>query len=755
MDQSVIPDRGDQSKLYFAVRQGKDLGDAIFERKRSYERFVEQCGLQRVWRKMHWRYFGADPETGHSDQEVGHDGEEGELHLLMMNHLRADVTLWLNLAFSQRTEMTPEATTDDYEAELEVKRAKAAMAHYNRTAKIETKERLAGEYSGVYGMAYLMRWWNTRRGKVVAAPLPPEAAEGVAPVEGPSAEAAMKAGDLECYAVTPMDCFVDPLQRSGFSQWQIVRLYQNRHDLAADHPEKAEDILAVTSEDDSKETRGARVDLLGIARVGEGKMVRDEIPVYYFFHEDTPAVPGGRVVKLLNENLILEDFQLTSLYERSPVRRLACAEIHRTPFGYSPAWGLLAPQEAQASLSTIALSNARTFGLGTIISPKGADVDKTDFADGLKLVEYTPGLDKPSALQMPQTPQEVYIFRDTLIKEMGTLVGVNSVVRGDPEASLKSGSALAMVQATAVQFSSDFQANIQIWKEEHHFDTVTILQLNLRDDMLPEIAGDYAAALLKEFSGEDFKKIRKIKVTSVNPMAKTLAGKVQLADTLVERFPNVLTPGDYFRVIETGSIDYLTRGESQRRANLDRENELLAAGIGPKPPPQMDPMTGQPVPQVPPAPGAPRTRYVRALITDDHRAHILKHLEVLDNPAIREAGTPEAEAVINAVLDHVEEHEQQAINATLTRLTLLELTNQPPLQSVLPPPMPAGPAGAPGEKKPEGGGSAPKPPGGPSAGGASPAMQQTPPGSNQMPKQPQMPINPSTGQRVENMPGPS
>jgi hypothetical protein len=266
--------------------------------------------------------------------------------------------------------------------------------------------------------------------------------------------------------------------------------------------------------------------------------------------------------------------------------------------------------------------------------------------------------------------------------------------------------------------------------------------------MLPEIAGDYQAALLKEFSGKDFSKIRKIKVISINPMAKTLAGRVQLADTLVERFQNVLTPGDYFRVIETGSIEYLTRGESQRRANLDRENELLAAGIGPKPPQQIGPM-GRPVPQLPPPPGAPRQRYVRALITDDHRAHILKHLEVLDNPAIRESGTPEAEAVIDAVLDHVEEHEQQAIQATLTRLTLLELTNQPPLQSVLPPPMPAGPGGATSPGAP---GSSPKP--GANPGSAGPSMQAGPPGANQQPKQPQMPINPSTGQRAENMPGP-
>ena len=764
-----------QDKLYFANRTGKALGEALLEKKRTYERFVEQAGLVRVWRKMHWRFYGAHPETGHSDQEVGRDGEEGELHLLLMNHLRADVTIWLNLAFSQRTEMEPEAAADDYEAELEVKRAKAALEHFTQQADIEKKEREAGEYAGIYGMSFIMRWWNRNRGEVA---LPPEELEPVETdvdaMEPPGDELAeqqaaqppgqpIREGAMEAFALTPMDVFSDPFRRSGCESWYICRVFRNRHDMMAEYPALAEKIRDFAAEDEN-DTRNItqRVDLLGVARAGEGKSgQRDEVPVYYFFHPDSPAVPGGRCVVFLDPDIVLEDFQLDKVYQSPPVKRLACAEIHRTPFGYSPAWGLLAPQEAQASLSSIALSNARTFGLGVVIAPKGSDIDDQDLGQGLRLVEYTPGLDAPKALQLPQTPQEVFAFRGALIAEMGQLVGVNSVVRGDPEASLKSGSALALVQAQAVQYSSDFQANIVVWKERHHFDTISIAQMNLRAELEPKIAGNYQAALLKAFTGSDFKKIRKVRIREVNPMSKTLAGRVQIADTLVERFPNVLTPGDYFRVLETGSIEYLTRGQTQRRAALDRENELLASGIGP---PKMGPVInpdGTPAVEMGPMGPTPAMapqivkgqRYVRALITDDHRAHVLKHLEVLDNPAVRESSSPEAQAVLNAVLDHVEEHEQLAIAATQTRLALLELTNQPPLQSALPPPPPAASDGAPPKKGPAGGGGEASGGGGEGGSAAAP-MQPAPPGANQQPRQPQMPINPSTGQRVEEVPGP-
>ena len=40
---------------------------------------------------------------------------------------------------------------------------------------------------------------------------------------------------------------------------------------------------------------------------------------------------------------------------------------------------------------------------------------------------------------------------------METLSGVNSVARGNPEASLQSGTALAMVQSQALQFMSGLQ----------------------------------------------------------------------------------------------------------------------------------------------------------------------------------------------------------------------------------------------------------------------------------------------------------
>ena len=46
-----------------------------------------------------------------------------------------------------------------------------------------------------------------------------------------------------------------------------------------------------------------------------------------------------------------------------------------------------------------------------------------------------------------------------LIQSMETISGISSVTRGNPEASLKSGTALALIQSMSLQFISGLQQN--------------------------------------------------------------------------------------------------------------------------------------------------------------------------------------------------------------------------------------------------------------------------------------------------------
>ena len=739
-----------EEDTYFANLPDDKIGDAIWERKREYEKFLKSSGFFALYRKMHWKYYGHDSKSAFTTHEVGNDGTKGELHILRMNHLRSIVTSWLNMVRSQRPACTPVAINDDYESELEVKRGKALLDHARGPsgASIEAREAEVREFAGLYGHAFLLQLWNEALGDVTM-PTGPEAGMELPP--GEDLDVAQRTGDLEAWALSPLDVFFDPRRKDTKFPWIIARIFKSRHDLIARFPKHAAAILEMKVQGEADGTDGIDFSFAG-AKSGDAapQAQKDEIPVYILLHQKTEAMRDGKQVMLLDAKTILRSGPLG--YKKAPIRRLAAANIDRTPLGFSPAWDELAPQEAADSLASIGVTNARTFGLGVVVAPKGSDIEYEEIAKGLALIPYTPGMDKPSVLAMPTTPDQVFAFRREIIGEQGTILGVNSVVRGDPEASLKSGSALALVQAQGVQFSNDFQENDTRFIEEHSLDTIEISQLFMQDERQFEIVGAHVASLTLPFSGDKLKRITKVRVQIVNPLSKTLAGKVQMADTLAERFGPQLTPGDYFRVLETGNGDHLTKRLSQKAANIDRENELLALGYGPIPqgpdpmaPPDM--MTGRPAMKPMRVPGE---TYVICLITDDHREHVKRHLEIVDNPAIRGSEDPQAIKIVKAVLDHIDEHEKLLTVMTVQRPGLLELTNQQPLQAALPPPMmpeQGGPGGKPPGDKPKQLG-----PGGPVQ-PAGAVLQPDPAGASQQPKMPKMPMNPSTNTRAE-APGP-
>lgn len=746
---------GTKDKVYFAANEDPvEVAKAIWARKRNYERYVRDTGLFSLWRKMHWAYHGREDGTNFRTTEVGSDGPQGEIHVLKVNHLRSIMTSWDSLLSAQRTAVTPVALDDDYESEMHVKRAKAMLEHYisaGSPAQLELTEVEVRESACLYGAGFGVQLWNPMKGPIAVAPAPGET--------GP----ARKGGDLQSWALTPLDVAYDPWRKDTRNPWYLCRLWYNKYALIGRWPEYTDQILGLSPEPESE---FLDFTLSSAGSAPPGKFSQDEIPLYYFCHDqmEAPGMERGKQGFLLSGDIMLEYGELRYRGRDGtrfkPVHRLSPADIKRTPHGFSPAWELMAPQEAIDSLSSIQLTNSRAFGLGSMMAPKGGDIEPVQLSEGLQLVEYTQGMDKPEFLKVPETSPTIPGQRHELVGEMGIIIGVNGAFRGDPSATVdKSGSALALLDAKAVQANSPFISRSTRWKEEFYLSTVCIVQQEMSEPRKFAIIGEAIATLTEAFGGEGIDRILKVKIQTVNPLSHTIAGRAQIADTIAERYGNATTPGDYFRLLESGNGDFLTHHADQKERNIDRENQLLAQGIGPVPmqprmlpdgQPLIDPETGKP--EMVPAP-VPGKRYVRALMTDDHRHHVRLHLSVLDNPAVREQNSQQAKAVVEAVLSHIEEHKQLLGKMTLKDPGMLEMTGQPPLQAALPPPMPGAPPPP---------GVPPRPPGAPTKdvrklpGGTPTASveQPTPAGAGQQPRMPSMPINPSTGRRAPGPPPP-
>ena len=304
-------------------------------------------------------------------------------------------------------------------------------------------------------------------------------------------------------------------------------------------------------------------------------------------------------------------------------------------------------------------------------------------AGGLNIVE---GNAKPEALQLTATAPETFNFLNLLSQAMESQVGVSSVTRGSPEASLRSGNALALVQSMSLQFQTPFQKNYVKFLERIGTSLLDILKDYATTPKLISLVGKNKKPLLKTFTGDQIGDIKRVVVDVGNPLSRTTAGKLEIANNLLQQGA-IKDPRHYFMVLETGSIDTMIEGEMADLLLIQSENEWLLEG-----------------------------RDVFADALDQHKLHILEHRAVISDPELRR--NPE---LTRKVHDHIQEHIDMLKNVSPD---LLQLIGEQPLQPAMPPEaggmLPPGPMNPPPEAQ------------GAPAGGAVPPINTAPMDAKQM-----------------------
>jgi hypothetical protein len=412
----------------------------------------------------------------------------------------------------------------------------------------------------------------------------------------------------------------------------------------------------------------------------------DDIPVYEFYHRRSESMKDGRYMMFVSDSAVLADGPLP--YRDLPVYRVAPSNILGTPYGYTVLFDLLPIQDALNMLYSTVITNQHMFGVQNVAIPKGADIAISQIAGGLNILEYNKNVGMPTPLNLTQTPAEVFSMISRLESVMETLSGINSVVRGNPEASLKSGAALALVQAQAIQFASGLQQAYVQLLEEVGTATIRILQDFATVPRVAEIVGKANKSYMEEFTGSDLNSINRVIVQLSNPLSQTTAGRLEIANNLMQM--NLITTLDqYFIVLNTGKLDVMVEGAQAALLNIRSENETLMDGEA-----------------------------VMAIITDNHQTHILEHKALLDDPNLRK--NPD---LVKLVLDHMNEHKDLLKSGDPDWLTI---TGQQPLPPTAPPMQPGqAPEAPPAQDNPS---------------GVSPQLAELPVGpEQQMPKMPNMP----------------
>lgn len=627
---------------YFARADITKIGSLLVEEVEKHYRFLLGSGVFNRLYDCHMNYHGISPRSNANAHNINRGGRSSQLHMMKVNHFRNLGQHLLQLTTSQRPAPQPIASNSDAKTQEQVVVAKGILEYYSREKRIDRILRGAAEQAVVYSEGYVMTEWNVMGGDPV----------------GQTGEGVRTNGDINVVNVLPVDIIKDS-SKDSFAEldWIIVRRWKNKYEVASRYALDKEDAVngnlkndkivdAILASDPKSIFDRTRLGLAtGGWRTGllEGS---DDIPVFEFYHKKSDAVPAGRKVVFIQDGSVLYDGALG--VNGIPVRRICPGELIGSPYGYTPMFDLLVIQEAIDALYSAVVTNQITFGVQLIMAMKGSDIDFKQLSRGLSFIEYASPENKPEALNLTHTPGEIFKFIQQLEGVMETLSGVNSTVRGSPEASLKSGSALALVQSQAIQFSSGLQQSYAQLVEDVYTDMLNNFKAYANDARTITIVGKFNRSMIRSFKKDDIKDVNRVIVESGSALSQTIGGRTQIAQDLLQS--NLIKrPEEYMAVINTGKLDPMMEGDIADLINIKSENEALAAGTP-----------------------------VFALPIDAHSLHIREHRCVAASPESR--NNP---AVMRAMSDHIMEHVGFLGDPTLANLMVV--IGETPLQNAMMP----------------------------------------------------------------------
>ena len=668
---------------YFAILEGEDLVNALVNKVREYRYGVRRMPVYERWVRTYRSYFGLADADDWSDQTAPRaSGQAGEQTLARLNHLGNLGRHMLSMTTATRPAFEPVAANTDSKSIAQVEFARTLLDYYMEHERLAAKLAQAAELGLIFGMGHIMIRWDENAGEIVQQ-------GSVDPMTGAQLPP-IRSGALVFSVHTPLEVALDHRRRDQVRDWAIVTTYENRWDLMALAPDDSTRELIRAAPGFNPNDAWFKP----FYPTTDTSANPDIIAVYNFWHEKTPAVPAGRWARFI-PGALLGAGPLAQ--PEVPVYTLVPGNFYGTQFGDSPLHAVVGLQALLDNLYSAVATNNINLAVQMIEVDERARYNIKTAFNGMRIMETRRLADGtstgPKPVQLTESSPETYKLIELTVRSMETLTGVNSVVRGDPEASLRTGKALALIKAQAVEFASWFTFSYETTLADVGTAIVRHLKAFAKQPQLAVIAGKGKLWAAQQFDSSGLDNVDRVLVHSGNPVSKQLAFKAQAAEALLEK-GLIRTPGEYFAIVETGAIDTASEDEVASYAALKAENEVLLAG----------PDQPQDVPQPATGPDGkplPAPSLVPVLWTDNVLEHIGYHKKLLASPQARRDP-----ALVQRVLGHIQEHVNVNLATDPMRLQVLGL---PSLRLMMAPPggaaSPGGPSPAPGA--PSGGPSSP------------------------------------------------
>lgn len=712
--------RANPEGAYWAAREPEAVIAELEKKERGFFDFQRRRGFVSMWKIMFAQWLGLDPE-GMGDwatQTVSLDGDRGELVRFRVNETRSFVKQLITLALGQRPAFECMALNTDYNSLGQVETADNIIEYAYWEKYGERKERKTVTRGALFGLSWAWVNWDVWAGEWIEKeePVTQQLPDGTtAPkMDARTGKPVMRkvktgerAGELTLKSLYPWEVFFEPrVEEFDEHIWRCVRERRSRWEVAAAFPEQRAAIL-----DRGKRDQYGLEALFGIDGGGLTASDDDEVIVYHFYHAPSDAFEApnpndpeakdfrqGRYLAYCNGKP-LRDVVLP--YNKIPLEDFCPSEFFGTAFGYADSWDLCSINQMLDQMVSNVATNLTTFSVQSIVVEEGTDFSTDAIANGANVFTVRQGAKPPEALQLASIPESAKWFLEYLQARFQSLTALNSVARGDPSSNISSGTMAALFHSIAIEANSALQAAVDSHRERVANLVLDVMRRYANHPQVMQIAGIDERPYIETFTRDAFSDVRGVRVRTANPMMRSTAGRMQMAELML-KIPGIITePAQVTEVIVSGQLKPAYDSPRKKRLRIKYENETLANG----PPTQQ--VTPPPMPafpdgvQPPPPPPYEVVPAVPVFAFDDHRQHIHEHCSLL---ASRDAlmNEPLRKAVETHIAHHMREWregDQMAFHALGLPVFMPPPGAMPP-GGALPPEAPPPPNGKPAGKAP-------------------------------------------------------
>lgn len=658
--------------IYFAELEGREYLDALKIKLNTYRSYVGSCGLGPRWALSLGAFYGSSPD-GKNSWRVTPGGEFGELVQMKVNDYASYIRRQMSIAVKNRPAGIAKAVNTDVST-LRNARIGTQLVEYFLTDpshEFEADYVQAMELALLSAESFVVQDWDVTKGSEIR---PDERGQFI------------NSGDMvqEVYGIWNSTCDIGA--PNAKQPWRIFSGSVNKFELAARFPAYREEILL-------DGVNGTSIVKPVLFRLDQSST--DFIEVHKLIHLPTLACPKGRYTIFINDQIVLDN---AYPYSFKCFHRVSDREVFNTVFGHTSNYDMLALEQYTDTLHSVGLNGLSTFGVATIVGPKGAGLAHQELAKGLRYLELDPNLvDKIRALDLAKLPDMLLPMIQYMGTKKGELSGINGVLMGDlNQVKNLSGSAMALLESQSISVNQGIQTSFYRLLSAAGTGLIEGSRQFADEPKIVRIAGKANSQAVKEFKYDrkTLESVSTVIFEAVNPIMQTAAGKMDFADKMMDR-GFAVSAQDYLEAFTTGNLNVITQGPATMKEAILQENEFLAEG---KP--------------------------VQAVAVENHEAHIAGHQVEVSMPNAKQDPN-----LVARVLAHVQEHTNLWMELSINNPALLIATGQKvlPVQPGMMPP------GGPGQPPPEG------VPGVPSG-----APTQ---GPNQ-PNLPKPPVNPMNGERA-------